>query len=378
MVQLVERDSDCIRQDGMRIAFFSMSGSCDYERVGGAESTVRRLAIGLLRFGHSVDCIIYGKETAGTAVTPEGVGLKYYCNVRDGLKQLSDGYDHVITIYVGFWDRIKFFAYQFSKGKTKFHKLMLGTPHSGFRWLMFLVEILLITRRGAVFTISAKTFEILQRMTVRSFFLRPPVPEGYYLTRDDNHNVLTLAYLGRYDREKGFDKVQSVFHRYEEDGRIRAVTEGYYGDRRTGGFTMEANQDGRALKSTDRLQTVTYSREAERRIIDLLHETDIVLLPYKSMRGTIDPPLLLLEAMASGCVCITTQTGNVVTTYGSSRFIIHYENFVEEACDLVDCIRRDPSILEEEKRRVREHIRSLRCDLGSVTERLLQSLMCPR
>jgi glycosyltransferase involved in cell wall biosynthesis len=362
----------------MKIAFFSMSGSCDYERVGGAESTVRRLAKGLLRLGHSVDYIIYGKSIAGASVTRDGIGLKYCRNIKDGLKELGDGYDHVITIYIGFWDRIRFFVHQYSKSGTKFHKLMLGTPYSGFRWLMFFMEILFNTRRGTVLTISPKTFEILRRMTVRSFFLWPPVTEEYYLTRCTIQNVLTLAYLGRYDREKGYDKVQDVFHRYEGNGEIMTTIEGYYCENHRGRLVMETDNDGEIMKPDSTLHTATYSQAAERRIIDLLHQVDIVLLPYKSMHGTIDPPLSLLEAMAAGCACITTQAGNVVTAYGLSRFIVDYKNFVEEASNLIDCIKRDPSILQEERRRVRRRVQSLQCDLGSVTGRLLESLICPR
>ena len=44
--------------------------------------------------------------------------------------------------------------------------------------------------------------------------------------------------------------------------------------------------------------------------------------PYKNIYGTVDTPILILEAMAANCVVISSNDSNVVDIYGESQSLI--------------------------------------------------------
>jgi glycosyltransferase involved in cell wall biosynthesis len=53
-------------------------------------------------------------------------------------------------------------------------------------------------------------------------------------------------------------------------------------------------------------------RPNEDAALEILRRSDVVVLPYLSLdRLTIDVPLLLLEAMATGCVVVSTPVGDI-------------------------------------------------------------------
>jgi len=104
-----------------------------------------------------------------------------------------------------------------------------------------------------------------------------------------------------------------------------------------------------------------------------LRDTDILVLPYRSMAGTIDPPLLLLEAMAAGCACLTCPVGNVPEIYGESPFIIR-GSFVSQAATLVQRVLACRDLLHHEQDRVRARILELDCSTPAVCGRLAEQL----
>ena len=114
--------------------------------------------------------------------------------------------------------------------------------------------------------------------------------------------------------------------------------------------------------------------ENERKIVQLLHDTDILLLPYKSMIGTIDPPLLLLEAMAAGCVCMTTNTGNVVTVYGDSEFVLDCKGYGDSAKCLINKILINPDILKAERKRLNRRLPLISDELKAAGD-LIEALV---
>jgi len=101
-----------------------------------------------------------------------------------------------------------------------------------------------------------------------------------------------------------------------------------------------------------------------------LRDTDILVLPYRSMAGTIDPPLLLLEAMAAGCACLTCPVGNVAEIYGESPFIIR-GNFVPQTMDMVQAVLSDQTVLERERERVKRRILELNCATSTICATLV-------
>jgi len=359
----------------MKFAILALRCCCDYSQIGGAESVVRRLALGLGETGHTVDYILYGDSGRETIFVNQQVSV-YYCETFDeALDLLGRGYDHVITVQIAPLDRLRFAWFQIKhRRKLKFHKLMLGTPKSFVRWLVCLSEAVLNTHGGQVITISSNTARVLSRLRVKHKLLLPPIPEAYLLQDGRKpKDIITFTHMGRLDPEKGSHKALELFERLRSLDGITTRVFGYRWNENRDHLTIETHVNGRVSiqeKPTDNL----YSPEIERDVIRLLHETDILVLPYKSMLGTIDPPVLLLEAMAAGCVCLVCPSGNVGHVYGASEFVLNYETFVEEGLSLAQQIRKEPDVLNNEISRVKARVMELRFDLKSITGQLVNSL----
>jgi len=80
-----------------------------------------------------------------------------------------------------------------------------------------------------------------------------------------------------------------------------------------------------------------------------------------------------LEAMASGCVCITRPVGNVEHVYGNSKFVIR-NDFTAIATKLVKSLLNNPQILEHERDRVRQRVAELDFSTTSVCRQLITHL----
>ena len=357
----------------MKIVFLSISGCCDYNNIGGAESVVRRLATGLATLGHDIEYLIYRADYLGTERVSDRISVRYCTGIGDVFEYINDQCDHVITIQIKPIDRIRYFFFQISS-KARFHKLMLGTPKSPVRWIVFLGEILLNTLRGKVLTISSNTFRVLKKRGFKVRLLPPPVNRSCFSIVSKTSKPLKLLYLGRLDSEKGIDQVLDLFNYYKEDERVNTRVEGYYWDDGRAKLVLESHDGDVITRSIIKAASLKYSVENERKIVQLLHDTDILLLPYKSMIGTIDPPLLLLEAMAAGCVCMTTNTGNVVTVYGDSEFVLDCKGYGDSAKCLINKILINPDILKAERKRLNRRLPLISDELKAAGD-LIEALV---
>lgn len=63
----------------------------------------------------------------------------------------------------------------------------------------------------------------------------------------------------------------------------------------------------------------------EKEIVKYFSGTDILVLPYKTLKGTVELPLLVLEGLAAGCVVLSTDVGSGVTFFPFSLAKIGYQ-----------------------------------------------------
>lgn len=361
----------------MRIAVLALRCSCDYLQVGGAESVVRRLGLGLADAGHTVHYVLYGDNASRTLPVNEQLSV-YYCRTFDeALSILRNGYDHVLTVYLLQRDRLCYAGFQLSRRATSFHRLALGTPASLGEWGAFMAEVLFTTRNGRVFTTSPVTRRVLSNFGTKVVLLLPPVPKAYFQTvveKRGPESPLAVGFLGRLAPEKGWNEALAAFQRVRAVDGVHTYAFGYSASAQEDGLVVEEWHDG-ACVSRQRASRQLYDPQGDEGIRAILRRTDILLLPYQSMHGTIDPPLLLLEGMAAGCAIITRHAGQVGVVYGTDTpFMITDGDYVEKATGLIESICREPSLLVAERRRVRERVEDLRFESSLVTEQLVRSL----
>ena len=137
---------------------------------------------------------------------------------------------------------------------------------------------------------------------------------------------------------------------------------------------MEHHRDGQVSDSIIYASESIYKPEMEEQIQAILRDTDILVLPYRSMKGTIDPPLLLSEGMASGCAILTRPVGNVLTIYGESPFVICEDNFVEQAMKLIGRIQENHGLLETDWRRINRQTVKLDFSEEAIIDKFIRAL----
>ena len=175
--------------------------------------------------------------------------------------------------------------------------------------------------------------------------------------------------MGRTVPGKGADEAVEVFERLKTDPNLATRVCGYiWPDDREDTSIHERllGQDG------IRYDCETYhcwTPDVDRNVAAVLKETDILVLPYRLLSSTIDMPLLLLEGMAANCVVITTPLGDMPEIYGTSDFMLPFENFADGAVEL---IRQAPGFLEQERRRLAAHTRAMAFNTESIVDRLLE------
>jgi len=361
----------------MRIAILALRRSCDYLQIGGAESVVRRLASGLAERGHTVHYVLYGDGASETLTVNEYMSICYCKTFNEALSVLRGGYDHVLTMYLQVRDRLRYAQFQLSKRGTAFHKVALGTPASLKEWGAFITEVSCTTRSGRVFTTSPVTKRVLSCFGAKAVLLLPPVPKDYFQTAMEKHaatDALNVMFLGRLAPEKGWKEACATFQRFRNVDGVHTCAFGYAHSAHEDGVVVEEWHDGVCV-SQQRKTRLLYDPQGEERIREILRRTDVLLLPYQSMSGTIDPPLLLLEGMAAGCGIITRPAGQVGYVYGTDTpFVIKDGDYVGQATGLIESMRKDPTILAAEKRRIHDRMRDLPFESSHVIEQFVRAI----
>lgn len=361
----------------MNIVFFGWVRVCDPMKIGGSESLTRRLALSLSCRGHNVAVIMYGadkdceiKKLFGNTVT-----VQYYCSFYDALKCLSDlRYDFVFEMYI---QKRFYFSYLIFKRKMKAYMkfsiiFMTAAEGSIKQWLRNKFRVKFC---NPVFAVSPRLIKELQKKGIPAVWLPPPVPDHYFtVPREMAKKKIIISYIGRIDANKGVDSIIKVFRDLQNspcDGRsLEFKIYGYYDSNRKESIALHNSLQ--KLPGIEyfarRRESYQYSLTAEEQMLDFILGTDILILPYKNLKGTLDLPLLLLEGLAARCIVISTDVGDVPEIIGNQELIV-------KSCQEMKEKIRNLACLEELKK---HHDRIQAMNLFSiftsarVAEKLLQ------
>jgi glycosyltransferase involved in cell wall biosynthesis len=137
----------------------------------------------------------------------------------------------------------------------------------------------------------------------------PPIPRHYFLQVPAVERVsgpITITWVGRLDRGKGADLVFEIMSRLEMqfselnfDLLVHTVGDSLSVDVPAG------------IKSNPRYQISSvsydgYTLELEAKVRDTLARGNIFICPYRELQSTIDCPMLIQEAAATG-ICVVTR-----------------------------------------------------------------------
>lgn len=320
----------------MKIAFFGAADTCDPMKIGGTESIIRRLGIGLIGKGHSVTVVMYGANNRQelNKFFNNDLTLQYYRSFSDALHGLANlQCDIVIETYIHKRYYPYFLAFKMKKRTTTKFSIIIMTSVSQSlkRWLRKSFRTMFCS---TVFAVSQHLVNELQNDGISSVWLPPPVPEYFFSPRcNQSKKNIVISYLGRIDPNKGLDELLLVFGTLSCSSQLTLRIRGYYVPNNLKSVKLhESLQElGYVDYFAEPHNLCHYSPMKEQEVVRYLLETDILVLPYKNLKGTVDLPLLVLEGLATGCLVMSRDVGDIRKIIGSPALIaLDFDEFKEK------------------------------------------------
>lgn len=360
----------------MRIAFFGQRKFFDYFMIGGFQSFIRRIAIGLCNSGHKVDYILYDAPLAESIKGLPNLTLYYFKSFNEAFQKLVTGsYDHVFRVWLSRRDRLKYlFLQKAAPSHTTWHHLFLAWPESLTKRSLAVGEGWASSRYGRLICVSPRQYRALSRFSRRACHFLPPVPEDYFLSplAKKTDNKIKVTFLGNLTKDKYIEEIIVLFQGIQKYRQLDCSIYGTYDPINPNSVEVH----NRLLAQKDikyiHVDMSSYSLETDKLVKMTLTDTDIFLQPYRTLNNTLDMPLLLLEAMATLCPVVTTPVGSVPEIYGPSKFIIQSDQFLMEAENLLKNVTCEQIFLE--RGRIYERTKKLNFGITSIMEKFTSLL----
>jgi glycosyltransferase involved in cell wall biosynthesis len=357
----------------MRIAFWGLQGSFDYHHIGGMDSLTRRLGVELAQRGMNVDFVHFGASERRSEEVRDGLRLHYYREFANSLSALRR-YDHVVTIYIPPKERIAYAHFrQREADHTRFHLIYAGWPESWIKRQLLFIEARLRPYNGYLFCISPRQYRCVSKWCGRTHLLMPPVPENYFLNPEERpkRGILHVAYMGRIDPSKGTGTAIALLRHLAKKPKIETGIYGYHWEHK-----LESVQLHKQLLSQEDIiyeptKFKGYSTRVDVKVRKILHNADVLLLPYQRLSSTIDMPLLLLEGMASLCAVLTKPLGSIAEIYGTDQWMLDdFANFGQ----VERLLRRLGRELDQEQSRLKKQDCTLKFSTPEVVDEFREIL----
>ena len=339
--------------DVKRICFFGAVDACDPMKMGGCESIVRRLSIGLSDRGYSVVVIMYGASKKSCSnFLDHDLTLQYCSSFSDSLQVLADlSCDLVIETYIHKKYYLRYLAFKHTNcDLIRFSVIFMTSAHHSLkRWFRAKFRTMFCS---TIFAVSSKLVDELQCDGVSAIWLPPPVSDQYFRSsvRGEKTNTV-ISFLGRIAPDKGLSSLVKIFSSLSCSKQLTLKIRGYYIPDDPNSVRLHRSLQKRSLFEyyAEPYNSYNYSPQKEQAIIEYLTGTDILVLPYKNLKRTVDLPLLVVEGLAAGCVVISQYFEDVSKIICSSTLIAQDEDEYREKLQAL-C---NPKILQQEKERIR-------------------------
>lgn len=319
----------------MKVAFFGPQGFADYFKIGGFESFIRRLAIGLSNSDNQVDYLLYDSPANNSVEVLPNLTVRYFQDFAPAAQRLLQGpYDHVFRVWLYRAHRLKYLSLQRSaSANTRWHHLLLVWPDSLPKRLLATAEGFFSAPNGLLFCVSPRQYRALSRIRPNVVQIFPPVPEAYFLRPENKPRAgrIRVTFLGNLTKDKFIEEIIDLFMSLQKLPQFQFSIFGTHDHLNRHSSAMHEK-----LQSQDEIKYVNvemndYSPEVDLLVENVLENTDVFVQPYRTLNNTLEMPLLLLEAMAALCAVITTDIGNISYAYGDSKLILPLGDFPAQA-----------------------------------------------
>ena len=343
------------------IIFYGYYKSFNYYKIGGLESLYRRMALMLTDQGCKVSFVFYGGDLEENHQITNLLSLRYFKKFSISLSYLINEASLVFDNYLLKKDRIIYDLFRIKHNQElRFGHIYAGVPKRMVQKLHY-IRRKSIPFNGPVLSLSNTIQKKLLKNGIDSVVMYPSIPDSYCMHPKDTKKPLRLTFMGRFDENKGIYEVISLFKKVSESHYpIDICVSGYYGHGNVNKEKLEKSFGTLPKLNVQEQNWDKWGPKMDEHVIELLQKTDILILPYPNLLGTMDPPLLVLEGMACGCAVLTTDVGSVKEFYGDSIFINDHDMFVEKSHKLITQILIDKRVLEIEQERIFKKLKTFK------------------
>lgn len=316
----------------MKIAFIGDSVGFGFYRLGGAESLIRRLSFGLRDLGDSLTYILWGC-TSSEKICDCGLTIVHSKSILAALSELRRGnYDHVVVVLLRPKHFILFWIFRVLACRTTvFHVISFSASgSSSVRGDRGLLDSSILCN-GKKFVISREAL----LSSKDSLLVNLPVPQRYFVQKKPSSGRLKVGFMGRMDVEKGFDIVLDLFKKLSLSDGIDLFIYTYRWQSHYDSSRLASELEGLEGVSVKVTEHTSFSPSIESEVGAYLNGCDVIVLPYRSLDRTINPPLLLLESLAAGCTVISTDVGDIGKYHPDPTLLLQVDSFTAEAAEII-------------------------------------------
>lgn len=291
----------------MRICFFGWKNAFDYFRIGGAESYIRRLALGLVEHGHLVDYIMYGANENRQIIPNDfQVKLIYVKEFKKALQLLNENsYDVIVNMYIHPKYRPIFYGFRVkNRNRMLFSTILFSPFKSNLKLFLGGYDL---KSYDKVFVVSKRIKDQLDKKAINAKLLNPPVSDIFFEVaksrKPPQERHIKVGYIGRADYGKGFDLVLEAFENLDKRFFVPKIMT-YAWKNET--FLLEKAKKSKNVK-VEISDYKNFTPAIEKRICNFLATIDILVLPYRTLDTTLDLPMSVIEGRITGAKVLTTD-----------------------------------------------------------------------
>lgn len=366
------------KKNTLKLAFFGLYTSFDYNHIGGTNSIIRRLSIELInQWDIQVDYVLYGLSSLNINKEKthlSDICIRYFSTLHEALEILKN-YDHIITIYLPPKDILYYMHFRIhdKRNNIQYYTLHQTWPESVIkRELMFAMNRS-ISYKSKSFAISPRLLRRIKSWDNKAVLLWPPVPSNYFvdISQKTLQDKIRVTFLGRIDIGKGVLETIDIFNNLADSPEVELAFYGIHWKNDPIAVKLHNQLSNQKRFTYVPVEFTSYSERIDDMVRSVLQNTDILIQPYRKLSSTIDTPLIILEAMASLCAVITKPYGDIPHVYGESPCLIDNPRLCEKAIKLILSAK---DWLPSELERIENQNKLLSFDIPYIAKHFVESL----
>lgn len=305
-----------------KVIVVSTSSALGINNIGGTESLLRRIKEFDSQNVFEYYLIGHGKQAPN---------VRYFESYRELAKELGSSENSgavVIKMYLPISARLLHVVFR-RKNQGQMHRMILTSWSDRLiKRLALIVDAMIFPYNGGVFTVSDRQHRWVSRICKNTFRIYPLVSKSYIYNGESKN--IDYLFLGRLDKTKGIDNVLKFFeYLKEKNTQINCVICGIRFKDDIYSEEVHKYLQNQTFITYREVVREEYSSLIEKETGELLKNSKYFLQPYNNIYGTIDAPLLLLEACAAGCKILTSSDENAKEYLGKAGHYLSNDKVAE-------------------------------------------------